>query len=135
MTHSSKNMLIQAYNFIINRRAHVVCLTPILLNTELAHIHHVLTGVNEYPRWALDWIFQQVEDEQTTPENKLSDTLDNTDESEVYKTMLILPYGGKQGEQILRVSKKDLSKVLTDKLLTPLFTQTRNSVQISNLKM
>ena len=94
----------------------------------MAHICHVFTGVNEYPRWVVDQIFQQVEDEQTTTENKPSDTLDNTDESEVHKTMLILPYGGKHGEQILRVLKKDLSKVLPDNLSAPfVYTNTKLS--------
>ena len=105
----------------ITRRAYTVCSTPKYLNDELAHIRDVFTGINKYPHWVVNQIFQQIQSEQTTMSvNKPLDVTDNKEEPEVHKNMLVLPYGGIQGEQILKVLKKDLSKVLPDNVVTPI---------------
>ena len=85
--------------------------SPNNLEKELDHLRKVLHEKNNYPRQITNQIIdEEVEREQSNLQRQSDNKDDDKDETE--RVQLILPYGGKKGQHLMRKLERNIEKGL-----------------------
>ena len=95
----------------------------LFLNLELEHLKTVFCNINDFPKNVVNNIIQQELSKSIKQQDVISDTQENCK-----NLKLILPYAGKQGEQLTSKMKKQLRKVLPDNVKTMVTYQSKKLV-------
>ena len=84
------------------------CSAPDYLQEELDHIIYILEKFNNYPKWAIKQLLEEVKynHHRTSHEVLQINEVNNDEESH----LLLLPYSGPKGEKPIRSMKKQTTK-------------------------
>ena len=99
----------------ILRRAYLICLTSDYLQEELDHIAYVFEKFNNYPKWVIKQLLEEVKynHHETSHEISQINEVDNDEKS----YLLLLPYSGPKGEKLIRSMKMALKSKLPDNIV------------------
>ena len=102
----------------IIRQAYLICSTPDYLEEELDHIVYVFEKFNNYPRWVMKQLLEEVKynHHRTSHEISQINEVNNADKSH----LMLLIYSGTKGEKIIRSIKKALKAKLPNKIVAKL---------------
>jgi len=96
------------------RRAYTICSNSDHLNNELKHLKHVFTKINGYPLWIINQVFQEIKDTYNNRIiNESSQNVANNNENEK-KHLLILPYKGDQGKNVIKSMVNTITRALPE---------------------
>ena len=125
------------------RRAYLVCTNSTDLNDEIRLLKQIFKDVNGYPQRVIDKCHREIKNKMTTTppgaeeqniSNSVSstqntrDTAEETPPQEVSQPMLVLPFAGKQGEQVMKKLNRGMPEnlklkvVYTGRKLSSLFS-------------
>ena len=107
------------------QRAFIICSTDDLRIKEINHISTVFEKINMYPRWLINEVINNIQTKNTTlPSENSQIDIPSTEKL----PMLILPYQGKQGENVIKSLKNKINRYTTqDQKLKIIFTGTKLS--------
>ena len=90
------------------RTAYETCSTDEYLRDELKHIRSTFNEINNYPHWVSSTVFKEIKNKQAYQRNI---SRGNNDEDQK-QHLLVLPYKGHKGEQVVNSMRKRLNVVL-----------------------
>ena len=94
----------------------LICSTPDYLQKELDHIAYVFEKFNNYPKWVIKQLLEEVKYNHHGTSHEISQINEvNNDEK---SHLLLLPYSGPKGEKHIRSMKKALKSKLPDDIVT-----------------
>ena len=94
----------------------LICSTPDYLQKELDHIAYVFEKFNNYPKWVIKQLLEEVKYNHHGTSHEVSQINEvNNDEK---SHLLLLPYSGPKGEKHIRSMKKALKSKLPDDIVT-----------------
>ena len=100
----------------IIRRANLICLKPDYPQKELDHIVHVFEKFNNYPKWVIKQLLEEVKcNHHGTSHRVLQINEVNNDK---ISHLLLSPYFGPKGEKLIRSMKKAFKIKLSDGIVT-----------------
>ena len=101
------------------RRAYNVCSNQCLLDQEIEHLTTVFQEKNGYPKWIIDKVVNEVRTahELSTNHEQVEST-ENENETERIEKLLIIPYAGTVGCNIMKKMKKDIKQILPENVTT-----------------
>lgn len=115
------------------QRAFMICSTEELLRIEINYLYEVFTKINGYPYWLIKKIHNETKEMHDAKNKQNSDTnlnnenvIEQTDQN---KLKLMLPYQGKQGENLIKSVKNVLKNIETPQELQVIYTGTKLSTQ------
>ena len=95
---------------LINR-AYLICSSRELRKQEIQHLKQVFHKKNDYPKWVINQVVEQVEAKQRTvmhSNNLPMDDFEQPSANEVKSHLLLLPYKGQKGNFVLKSMRKRL---------------------------
>ena len=102
--------------FTLTKRAYSICSNTQLLHKELSHLRNVFNRINNYPQSVITQTFQNVKTMMNTPPPlPRSPTTHEEEEPPIttpQKSLIILPYQGKNGDSILKTLKRSLNRLI-----------------------
>ena len=112
-SHSPKTWKISTLKTMV-KRAFLISSTKSLLQTELNYIADVFCNHNQYPKNLVQSVIknEKIFHEEQGKHEVIDNAVPTDNEKEV--VTLMLPYGGKKGEDIIRKMKKDLTYTLSE---------------------
>ena len=99
----------------IIRRAYLICSTPHYLQEELDHMAYVFEKFNNYPKWVIKQLLEEVKYNHHKINHKVWQTSEVNDDERSH--ILLLPYSGPKGERLIRSMKKALKNKLPDNIV------------------
>ena len=117
--------------------AYTVCSNNQHPESELNHLRKVFDNFNSYPHWFITKVIIDVKNDfnkqivTPTPHIEATDSENNN----IRKPMMILPYAGEKGCTLIKSLKKNLERVLPVNIQTrTVYTGTKLSSQLRNIK-
>ena len=100
----------------IIRRAYSICSTPDYLQEELDHIAYVLEKFNNYPKWVIRQLLEEVKYNHHGTSHEVSkiNEVNHVEKSHI----LLLPYSSPKGEKLIRKMKKASKSKIPDNIVT-----------------
>ena len=92
-------------------RAHINCSTEKYLKEELNHIRKTFTEINNYAHWEITNVFKEIKE--MTPSEKEIQVKEDKNTS-IKNHLLVLPYQGEKGINILYSLKRYVNKILPE---------------------
>ena len=100
----------------IIRKAYLICSTPDYLQEELDHIAYVFEKFNNYPKWVIMQLLEEVKyNHHRTSHEVLQIKEVNNDQK---SHLLLLPCSSLKGQKLIRSMKKALKSKLPDNIVT-----------------
>ena len=101
----------QRINSSLVRRAHINCSTENHLKEELNHIRKTFNEINNYLHWVITKVFKEIK-EMTPSENEIQ--VKEDENTSIKNHLLVLPYQGEKGINIVNSMKRYVSKILPE---------------------
>ena len=100
----------------IIRRAYLICSKADYLQKELDHIAYVFEKFNNYPKWAIKQLLENVKYNHHGTSHEVSEINEVNNDKKSH--LLLLPYSGPKCEELNRSMKKALKSKLPDDIVT-----------------
>ena len=99
-------------------RAYLICSNITLRKKEIDHLKKVFHEKNDYPKWVINQVLNEVAEMHKTNVNKVSQESQVSSVTDLKRHLLVLPYQGQKGDLIIKSMKKRLKTLLPDKVKT-----------------
>ena len=88
-------------------RSYLIC-SNTLRKKEIDHLKKVFHEKNDYPKWVINQVLNEVEEKHQTSVNNVSEESQVSPVTELKRHLLVLPYQGQKGEFVMKSMKEIL---------------------------
>ena len=110
------------------------CSNIALRKKEIDHLKKVFHEKNDYPKWIINQVLNEVEEKHKTSVNNVSEESQVSLVTVLKRYLLVLPYQGQKGNFIIKSMKKRLKTLLPDNVETDVAFQDRQLSSCFNIK-
>ena len=110
------------------------CSNIALRKKEIDHLKKVFHEKNDYPKWIINQVLNEVEEKHKTSVNNVSEESQVSLVTVLKRYLLVLPYQGQKGNFIIKSMKKRLKTLLPDNVETDVAFQGNQLSSCFNIK-
>ena len=115
-------------------RGYLIYSSIAISKKEIDHLKKVFDEKNDYPKWIINQVLNEVEEKLKTSVNNVSEESKVSPETDLKQHLLVLPYQGQKGDFIIKSARKRLKTLLPDNVKTDVTFQSKQLSSCFNIK-
>ena len=115
-------------------RAYLICSSIALRKKEIDHLKKVFNENNDYPKWVINQVVNEVEEKHRNSVNNVSEESKFSPVTDLKRHFLVLPYQGQKGDFIIKSMRKRLKTLLPDNIKTDVAFQGKQLRSFFNIE-
>ena len=115
-------------------RAYLICSSIALRKKEIDHLKKVFNEKNDYPKWVINQVVNEVEEKHKNSVNNVREESKVSPVTDLKRHFLVLPYQGQKGDFVLKSMRKRLIILLADNVKKDVAFQGNQLSSFFNIK-